>query len=374
MSDSEQVSDAHRVSDAVAFIVPDPAGTPSGGHTYNDRILRGWEAAGHPSRVVTVAGSWPHPDEAARAALAEALHAHPVTLVDGLIGACCPQQIQDAVTAGHRVVLLVHLPLADETGLRPNQARDLEGLERWAAHSASAVLATSKTAAADLQRRHDLPHVAAVPPGAQAGPIAPGSLAETGVPRIGVLASVTPRKNQSGLVEALALLAHRDWTAEFVGPQPDAAYADAVRRRIADLGLGDRISLPGVLDAECLEGRWAGIDLMVLPSLHETFGLVVTEALAHGIPAVVSRGTGAVEALTGTPCAGGDPVDPPGAVVDPRSTPEMAAVLGAWLDDAAVRTAWRDRALARRDALRPWSEPAEELWALIMGEPSGDRR
>lgn len=354
----------------VGFVVPDPGGTPSGGHTYNDRILRCWAERGYPARPVTVGGGWPHPDDAARDRLAEALRAHPVSLVDGLVGACCPQHIQEAVATGHRVVLLIHLPLADETGLSLDQARDFEGLERWAAHAATAVVATSKTAADDVRRRHELGEdgvVGAVPPGADQRPVTASSGGDRGgVPRLGTLASVTPRKNQSGLVEGLALVADRPWSAEFVGPQPDPAYAAAVRDRAAALGIADRITLPGVLDDADLERFWTRLDLLVLPSLHETYGLVVTEALAHGIPAVVSRGTGAVEALAGTSCAGGDPADPAGALIDPRSPEDIARVLGGWLDDPRTRTAWHERALARRAELRPWSAAADELWTLVQ--------
>ena len=365
--------DATEADVAVGFVVPDPSGNPSGGHTYNDRVLRGWADRGHPSRAVTVGGEWPFPDDAARAAVAAALAAHPVSLIDGLVGACCPHQVQDAVAAGRRVVLLVHLPLADETGLTMDQARDVEGLERWAVHTASAVVATSTTAAEDIRRRHELADVGAVLPGTDDRPVAPGSAGGGSAPRLAVLGSVTRRKNQLGLLDALAAVADRAWTAEFVGPQPDAAYLAAVRDRAAELGLADRIVLPGVLHEEDLERFWARMDLLILPSLHETFGLVVTEALAHGIPAVVSRGTGAVEALSGTPYAGlrhdgagtQDPPDLAGALIDPGNPPEMASVIGGWLDDPVRRTSWRARALARREDRRDWSAAADELWSYL---------
>ena len=59
----------------------------------------------------------------------------------------------------------------------------------------------------------------------------------------------------------------------------------------------DRIRVTGALTGSALDQRWDAADLLVLPSRVETYGLVVTEALARGIPAIVSAGTGAVEAL-----------------------------------------------------------------------------
>ncbi|WCI07489.1 glycosyltransferase [Arthrobacter sp. OVS8] len=59
---------------------------------------------------------------------------------------------------------------------------------------------------------------------------------------------------------------------------------------------------PGELRGGELEAEWAAADLSLLISRAETFGLVVTESIARGVPVVVRAGTGAVEALAaGTP-------------------------------------------------------------------------
>ena len=72
--------------------------------------------------------------------------------------------------------------------------------------------------------------------------------------------------------------------------------------RCSRLGLRDRIRIPGELRGGALEAEWAAADLSLLISRAETFGLVVTESIARGVPVVVRAGTGAVEALAaGTP-------------------------------------------------------------------------
>ena len=101
--------------------------------------------------------------------------------------------------------------------------------------------------------------------------------------------------------------------------------------------------MPGLLVGEALDQKWDAADLLVLPSRVETYGLVVTEALARGIPAVVSAGTGAVEALEQGashctrsefgPGAGGAT---PGAASCRRSS-GLAAVLRSWLSEPALR-------------------------------------
>ena len=92
-------------------------------------------------------------------------------------------------------------------------------------------------------------------------------------------------------------------------------------------GFGRRVRLTGRLTGSALAEVWAATDLLVSTSRVETYGLVVAEALAHGIPAVVPAGTGAVESL--------GRVDglPPGQSVDPDAIVGDAARLA---DDAAA--------------------------------------
>ena len=114
---------------------------------------------------------------------------------------------------------------------------------------------------------------------------------------------------------------------------------------------------------QALDHEWDAADLLVLPSRTETYGLVVVEALARGIPAVVTEGTGAVEALQqgvttqstatpGTAAPAGDPTS-------------LAAVLRSWLTEPTLRRAWRQAALARRDTLPGWQQTGEAVLAYL---------
>ena len=133
------------------------------------------------------------------------------------------------------------------------------------------------------------------------------SLPRSRPPRLTCLASLTPRKNQGLLLEALAPLTALGWTLDLVGPEGGPEHVRTLRAAVRDLPDPGRVRCPGPLEGAALARQWARTDLLLLPSTTETYGMVVTEALAHGVPAVVAAGTGAVEALDGTPGPRGAP-------------------------------------------------------------------
>lgn len=338
----------------------------SGGRVYNESLCAALRARGWTVTVVELAGSWPRPTEAQRQTVAEAVlgggpDSGPV-LVDGLIGSACPAELRAAERAGVQVVLLVHLPLPAETGVDQDEQQRLAELELQAVSVVTAVATTSRWAAANLTRRYGRGDVAVLSPGVEPSPVATGSAP----PRLLVLATLTPVKNHATLLTALDALADLAWQVCLVGPAPH----DGVRRDIRGWQrvspVADRVQVTGELTGAELESIWAGTDLLLLPSLTETFGLVVTEALARGIPAVVSRGTGAEETLRGTSDESGDPDDgPPGAVADSGDPAQWAATIRAWLTDDELRADWRARALQRRARLRPWAQTAADLDHLL---------
>jgi glycosyltransferase involved in cell wall biosynthesis len=356
-----------------AFVVPaairGAGDTPSGGNTYNTEVVNAWPGGALPVETLPVAGSWPWPSEEDRRRFAQVLAGRGVALVDGLIGSCCPREIEDAVAAGTHVVLLVHLPLPAETDLSPQQAQVLADAERAAVAAASAVIATSGWAARDVERRYPgAGPVGVALPGTRPAALAAGSEP----PQFLVLASLTPRKNHAVVVAALEALADRDWRCQFAGPIPaDPAVSADLRAALRASPVTDRITVTGALTDAALATVWAATDLVLLPSLIETFGLVVTEAFAHGIPVIVAGGSGAVEAL-----CGGDPAllpegERPGAVADPGDPHAWARLVGRWLDEDDLRRRWREQALVRRERGRAWSVTAQELASALMIWPDG---
>ncbi|MFH9978695.1 glycosyltransferase family 4 protein [Streptomyces sp. NPDC017179] len=358
----------------VHFVLPggvdDPA-TPSGGNAYDRRVSLdlpgfGWQVRAHP-----VNGAWPRPDGEARAELARVLRELPdgaVVLLDGLVACGVPETVVPEAER-LRLAVLVHLPLGDETGLDPAVAAELDARERQVLRAVAAVVATSDWAVRRLVSHHGLApdRVHAAAPGADIAPLAPGT---DGVSRLLCVASVTPRKGQHRLVEALAAVTDLPWSCTCVGAlTQDPAYVDRLRGLIAEHGLQDRFHLAGPRAGAELDASYAAADLMVLASYAETYGMAVTEALARGIPVLATDVGGVGEAVGRAPDGG-----VPGILVPPEDPAALAAELRGWFGEADVRRRLKSAARGRRAALDGWANTARSLAGVLGRLPKEPRR
>lgn len=359
---------------AMHFVMPggvDDLTKPSGGNTYDARVSLdlpsfGWQVHKH-----ALPGSWPTPGAPARAELARTLAELPddtVVLLDGLV-ACGVPEIVIPEAERLRLVVLVHLPLGDETGLTPALAADLDARERRTLRAVPAVVATSEWAARRLVAHHGLApdrvHVAA--PGADIAPLASGT---DGVSRLLCVAAVTPRKGQHRLVEALATVTELPWSCVLVGGLThDPEYVAGLRALIDQYGLGDRLHLAGPQSGAELDASYASADLMVLTSYAETYGMAVTEALARGIPVLATDVGGLPEAVGRAPDGG-----VPGLLVPPENPAALAAELRGWFGEVDVRRRLKAAARARRAGLDGWATTARSLSGVLGRLKSEARR
>jgi glycosyltransferase involved in cell wall biosynthesis len=336
----------------VRVVVPagidDPA-SPSGGNLYDRRVCRGLAADGWAVHERALAGAWPRPDAAARAALGAALAGLPdgaVVLVDGLVACGVPEVV---VPAARRLalVVLLHLPLGDEVGA----PRELAAREREVLAAATAVIATSPWAARRGVALHGLDpaRVTVATPGVEP---APGSRGGDGTSLLCV-GALTPTKGQDLLVDALGDVRDLPWTCTLAGPLRAPAYVAAVRDAVRWHGLVDRVRLAGALTGAALDAAYAAADLLVVPSRAETYGMVVTEALARGIPVLASDAGGLPETL------GHDPVgNVPGMLVQSEDTAALGTALRGWLTDPDLRAELGRRARERGPMLHGWEVTA----------------
>lgn len=104
------------------------------------------------------------------------------------------------------------------------------------------------------------------------------------------LSRIHPKKGLDLLLAAWRQLQsrHQNWRLMVAG-RGEAAHVTAVEQLARRLSV-ERVEFLGPVYGEQKSAVYAGADLFVLPTHTENFGIVVAEALAHGVPAVVSRG------------------------------------------------------------------------------------
>jgi glycosyltransferase involved in cell wall biosynthesis len=111
------------------------------------------------------------------------------------------------------------------------------------------------------------------------------------------LGRIDPIKNQGWLLEQMPEILRKHPRALLVlaGACTDEPYGKSLERRIHELGLQDHLLLTGGLppNSPKLIGLLQEAAALVLPSLSETFGLVILEGWAAGVPVLSSRTSGA---------------------------------------------------------------------------------
>lgn len=221
-----------------------------------------------------------------------------------------------------------------------------------AVRTAGAVIAPSRHTAEDLLRRtrvpadrvHVVPLAPALPEGAAQVPAVLNRL-KVRRPYVLFVGTLEPRKNLVRLVRAYRRVAAAGIPHALVLAGPMGWRPRPLLRAVAEEGPG-QVVLTGRLAEEDLDALYRGADAFVYPSLYEGFGLPVLEAMARGLPCVVS-------AASSLPEVAGEAA----LLVDPRSTSDLARAIERVLADGALAARLREAGRARA-ARFSWDETA----------------
>jgi glycosyltransferase involved in cell wall biosynthesis len=331
----------------IRFLVPGNVRHGSGGNKYNAKLAEHLTALGASVETVTVDGDWPVGSPADRQRFSDMLDGGTTVIADGLVASGAPEEVAGAAGKGTKVWILSHMALADH-----------HDLEAKALAAATGIICPSAHSAAELEAKHGPQNIVIATPGADKTDPANGSQP----PHIVAVAALLPNKSQTLLVETLAELQGLRWTAALVGSDhADPAYAAEVRAAVEHHGLENRINVTGELTGEAFEDQWHKADLSVLLSRSESFGMVVSESLAHGVPVIVRQGTGAVEALGDTGA---------GAALDLSDPHTLTMTLRSWLTNPELQQLWQRAALTARDSLQRWDATAATVLEALNRSPT----
>lgn len=353
--------------------IDDPT-RPSGGNRYDRRVIEELTALGrivHEHRVADLDGVL---------ALLSELPDGAIVVVDGLLVCSAPDGDlldvmqgnppvtlhdvkQEAVVAACgrlRIVVLLLMPFAEafpEESVRRG--------ERAVLTAAAGVVTPSEWARAWVVREHGVAaeRVQAVPPGVDPAPWsrdgrrATSSTSPGDGRRLLCIGAVTSAKGHDTLFTALGEIADLDWQCTVAGAldlEPD--YVAGLQEIALRSGIADRVVFAGPLTGDPLEAAFDDADLLVSASRRESYGMAVTEALARGLPAVITDVGGHAEALGRL-----DDGALAGVLLPPDDPDLLAGALRRWLEDPAERERLRSTADRRRTTLGSWTDTARGL-------------
>lgn len=141
---------------------------------------------------------------------------------------------------------------------------------------------------------------------------------------IGFLAEIRPKKGLDVLLQAVALLHRRGLDVRLAVGGDGDLEAQAVRAR--ELGIAEIVEWRGWVSDK--NAFFAQLDIFCLPSRIEPFGIVLTEAMARGVPVVATRTDGPIELLETSGA---------GLLVDIDDPEAMADALAGLVEDRAMR-------------------------------------
>jgi glycosyltransferase involved in cell wall biosynthesis len=342
---------------ALDFVYPGDLATLTGGYRYDRRMIEGLRAAGWQVACHALDAGFPAPSTAALRDASAQLAAIPdgrLTVVDGLALGAMPE-VAEVHARRLRLVALIHHPLADETGLAPDDADRLRQSERRSLSAARRVIVTSRATARALDGFGvSAGRIDVVEPGTDRVPLARGS--EGPDLRLLCVGAITPRKGHAVLIDALARVADRAWHLVCVGSlERSPAAVAALRERIDALGLSGRVTLAGEKGEDAIGAYYDQADVFVLASFHEGYGMVLAEALARGLP-IVSTRAGAIPDTV--------PRDA-GLLVPPGDVAALADALALLIDDSVQRARLVGGARAARERLPSWTAACDGFAAAL---------
>lgn len=232
-------------------------------------------------------------------------------------------------------------------------AADAAAIRRFVAELATAyanlceqVIAPSESLADLLRRRGVETSIEVIPTGVDVDGFSEGDgsalRARQGIPEeafvVGHLGRLAPEKNVGYLAEAVAMFLHQTPQAHFlvVGNGPSAEEMTEILTRT---GVAPRVHFAGVARGKQLTDAYHAMDAFAFTSQSETQGMVLTEAMAAGLPVVALDGPGVREVVS----------DGRNGRLLPSASPatEFAAAID-WIHDRPPT----ERSSLRREALK----------------------
>jgi len=339
------------------FVVPDIAGTPTGGNIYNRRVLDHW-----PTGTPTVV-TWPvdaPPSDPVRG-ITQGGSPDATVLIDSLCmkHADAIRTLRERRPRARIAVLAHYLACVDPR----KQDSDTAQAERDLLPLLDGAITTSAFVK-DRLIREDLPEssITVAAPGLdrqfRRDDADTGSglrKNERAIPQLLTVANVLPGKGLDVLLRALEQLPDQAWRWRLIGGTDlDPDYGARFRDMLNRTSFRDCVAWNGTVEAADMPAAYDAADVFVLPTHFETCSMATREAMARGC-AVVASDVGGLPDNFGGPHSGGQTA---GVLVPPNDPDALAETLRNLLTDPDRRASLARKALAQSQSFPSWETTA----------------
>lgn len=171
------------------------------------------------------------------------------------------------------------------------------------------------------------------------------------------VANYIPRKGLQYLIEAYAQANRNEFKLHLVGNVKDnAVYYRKLKKQVALLGLEDDVYFHNGEDQDNIKRLYATSDIFVLPSLKETFGIVLIEAMHYRLP-IITTNTSAMPDLV----ADGKN----GLLVPPKDVQAMAWALSRMISSPLLRQRMGEIGYQSMKDAYAWEDTSSRFLSLV---------
>ena len=175
------------------------------------------------------------------------------------------------------------------------------------------------------------------------------------------LSRLIPRKGADILIDAFGEACPSSGRLVIAGPEGEPGYRADLEKRARDSDVASRIIFTGPLYDEEKKAAFTEADIFVLPSRYENFANVAAEAIACGVPVVITPYCGIRSLVDGRA----------GLIVPPERHP-LAAALYQMVHDAALRRRLKEGCRAVTEELS-WDHLAEQMETCYQTAVRGEQ-
>ena len=344
----------------LGFVIPGSIEAPTGGTRYDRDVITRLPLFGINPLILTLSNQYPFPYQDDRITTARILETAECAcfLIDGLAFGAFDETELKAIKKP--LLVLLHHPLADETGLSPETIEILKEREKTNLAFAHAVIVTSQATANRVMSHYDVQlsrlHIAE--PGVHH--VLKGFTKSEHDPKCTIkllaVGSIIPRKNYHLIIDALSQIdAPAKWSLHIVGQKSDPSYQEALEALASHHNLKDQIIWEGAVSENRLQYLYQTSNFMLYPSLYEGYGMALTEALAYGLPVLTSETVPATLPFSG----------PAVIKLDPSRPKLWTDAINQWMNDTAAFTNARKAAKQAALSLPTWEQTTDCIARVV---------